>query len=161
MTGFDPKGKDVLVQNVKLSSDDRGRLIFACKKRMYEEFPLTDKIGLCYLDPEFVQNIFGPMILDTFNLDVKITRAWGHFMREGGERPVHQHNSQVSFLYYLVIPENSAMIYFPKYDGNEQNEYHVPAENDLWIFPHMIEHGITTHKTKEIRWAIAGECELL
>jgi hypothetical protein len=161
MTDFDPKGDKALVKNMKLPGDSRARLIFECNKIRYEQFhPQDDRIGLCYLKEDLLQEIFGPLIEEAFGLKVKITRGWGHFMQKGSTRPVHTHNSEVSFLYYLHIPEpieQSAQMYFVTKRGEEPAQL---KQDDLWLFPGMIEHGISEHKLEEIRWAVAGECSI-
>lgn len=161
MTEFNPKGDKTLVENVPITTEQKNSLLHELQVIRYENFHPDELIGLCYLDESKMQDLFGPMIKETFGLDVTISRAWGHFMKKGATRPIHQHGSECSFLFYLVVPEpkeKTAKIYFPTDSGNVLGRL---QENDLWIFPSMIEHGITEHQNEEIRWAIAGECSLV
>ena len=110
----------------------------------------TGDIGLVYLDKDEMMKIFGPYMIKHFKKEKKFTRAWTHWMKDGGSRPRHQHSSW-TYLYYLDIPKgDSGTLVFD--DGKLQ-----PIEGTHVMFPRKTYHSITPNNTKKTRWAFAAE----
>jgi len=107
--------------------------------------------GIFYLDTKWVQERFQP-ILDKLGFgNLEITRGWVHYMRRGGFRPPHQHES-ITGLYYAVIPENSGRMVI---DDKEI----IPVQGDFYLLPKGVQHSITKHESDELRWALAFDTQ--
>jgi len=115
--------------------------------------PASDSgdIGLIYLDKEKLLKIFEPYMKKLFGVEKRFERCWLHWMKDGGQRPRHQHSAW-TYLYYLDIPEGDA--------GNLliDGEIVTPIEGTHIMFPGKTYHSITPNNTKKTRWAFAAEC---
>ena len=122
--------------------------VLEMRKKSYQP---DAKIGLLFLDTERINRLFQPYF-KILGVDVKVVKAWFHFMIKGGERTTpHTHGNQTA-LYYLQIPENSAEMFFEK-----TGETIKPIEDDFFIFDGNMKHGITEHQSDKIRLAIAAD----
>lgn len=134
---FDPIPKQVKEKLLALAKNT---------KPAHEE---TD-IGLIYLHAGEMQEIFTPYIKKHFSKELKFQRAWVHWMKKGGSRPIH-HHSHWTYLYYLDIPPgDSGTLLF-------EDEELQPVEGTHVIFPKNIKHSITPNNTDVTRWAFAAE----
>lgn len=137
--------------SIHLPISGKAELMEEIDKQRLLDFAPTEVTGLVYLEASRLQKMFQKH-LDALGINVKITRGWAHFMGEGAYRGVHEHTTMTG-LYYLHIPENSAVMWF-----DDTGESVKPIEGDFIFFDEMRPHGITRHGNKEIRWAIAFEC---
>ena len=125
---------------------ERQEIIDLLTQRMKDNFPDEQLIGLIYLNTDDMQKIFQP-IFKMLDRNFKITRIWGHFMRKGAIRNSHLHDAQFTGIYYLKIPEESAILFI----GNEPL---APIEGDFIVIPKMTDHSISEHRNEDVRLAI-------
>jgi len=132
--------------------EDKEKIIEEVLQKRKENFSPEVRIGLIYFKPEKIQKLFDPLFKE-YGRKLKVTRAWAHFMERGGFRASHQH-TEMTALYYLKIPKNSA-----KMKNEETGEIIEPKEDSFCVFPSMLPHSLSEHKSDEIRLAIAMDCE--
>lgn len=131
--------------------EEKEELIMEVLEMRKKSYQSNAKIGLLFLDAERINKLFQPYF-KILGVDVKVVKAWFHFMTKGGERTTpHEHGNQTA-LYYLQIPEGSAKMFF-----ENTKEIINPVEDDFFIFDGNIKHGITEHQSDEIRLAIAAD----
>lgn len=112
------------------------------------------------------------------NGDIRITQSWVNKNINGGGTHTHyHHNSIISGVYYMDVPDNSTFIKFYKPDGNRSTMYRLEpqidpdlllgnpyaqigtsipvANNEILLFPSYLPHGVPDMNTKKERWTLA------
>lgn len=115
-----------------------------------------DKIKGCVdIDHTKIEQYFTEL-LKKQGLDVKILRAWIHFMMPGSDHEAgHKHEDDIG-VYYLQAPKNSGNLRFD--DLNSEIE---PEEDQFIIVPALTTHSMLENKSTGIRVAMGFPFEVL
>lgn len=110
--------------------------------------------------------------------DIMITQSWVNRNINGGGTHVHyHHNSVISGVYYMDVPDNSTLIKFYKANVDRATVYRLEpdvnpnllkgnpyaqtvstipvANNEILLFPSYLPHGVPNMATTEDRWCLA------
>jgi uncharacterized protein (TIGR02466 family) len=110
--------------------------------------------------------------------DVIITQSWVNKNINGGGTHVHyHHNSIVSGVYYMDVPDNSTLIKFHKADVDKSPVYRLEPEinrnllegnpyvqtvaripvanHEILLFPSYLPHSVPNMDTNKDRWCLA------
>jgi len=116
----------------------------------FEHRITTDLIGLFELDNTELEEIFIPLIDKYISEGWRFMRVWGHYMKNGADRPDHAHDC-TTMIYYLSIPAGDCGTLVM---GKTP---YPPVEGTLTVMEPGVHHLITPNNTDETRWAIAAE----
>jgi uncharacterized protein (TIGR02466 family) len=110
--------------------------------------------------------------------DIMITQSWVNKNINGGVTHVHyHHNSIISGVYYIDVPDNSTLIKFYKPEINRSTAYRLEPEvnpdlvpgnpyaqtvatipvanSEILLFPSYFPHGVPSIDTRQDRWCLA------
>ena len=110
--------------------------------------------------------------------DIKITQSWVNKNINGGGTHAHyHHNSIVSGVYYMDVPDNSTLIKFYKPDVDRSTVYRLEPEvnpnllegnpyaqtkaiipvanSEILLFPSYLPHSVPDMATSKDRWTLA------
>ena len=141
---------------------------------------------LSRLISEKIKNYVEMLNIDSKKLDFYFQRSWATITREAERIQPHAHvQSNISFAYYLLKPENSGDLRFTVEPPNEVStgifsheniklgllkkidmrntpnaDVHI-KEDDIIIFPSKARHGTIPNQTKKPRISISGDITLM
>jgi len=110
--------------------------------------------------------------------DIKITQSWVNKNINGGGTHYHyHHNSVISGVYYIDVPDNSTLIKFYKADVDRSTVYRLEPEvnpnllegnpyaqtkttipvanHEILLFPSYLPHSVPDMATNKDRWCLA------
>ena len=127
---------------------DRQKWIdFMNKEMKVRSFP--DKIKGCVdIDHKEIEEYF-TALLKRNGLDIKIKRAWIHFMAPKANHSAgHDHDVNVAVV-YLQIPKDSGNLKLI-----DINRTIIPEENMLVVIPRLAKHSMSTNNSDGMRLAM-------
>jgi len=105
--------------------------------------------------------------------NIKMTRAWVNYMKQGEFNPPHTHSGDLSCVLYLNIPSDMnknkinhvarssapgsiVFSYGEKLKENLSNHTFFPEKGDFYIFPSWLQHYVFPFKSKEERISVSA-----
>lgn len=97
-----------------------------------------------------------------------LSSCWVNFQKQYEWNPPHRHNSDISFIIYLSIPEElenedgqfSGKISFTYGEPQKFNRFEhgpfLPKEKEIYIFPSWLTHQVYPFKSDVTRISVAG-----
>jgi uncharacterized protein (TIGR02466 family) len=103
---------------------------------------------------------------------IRLEQLWINYMRKGDSNPIHIHQSNISFVIYLKVPDalNQEKNFSPNsgapgsiifvYGENLDNfitSYEIlPEEGDMFMFPSQLRHLVFPFRSDVVRVSVSG-----